>query len=510
MLIISTFMLTSCSFVRVVFTALSMILDDDSTKVNTTVDDDNPFETINPLDGVDVSYTYYALGLESDYYDWRYINSIGNQKILVIPVGVKEYESNMTDLTLDDIEKTFFGESTDTYWESVSSFYNKSSYGKLNFSGEVIRDWMGPFSIYQLTSRTGGFLQSDYDGIEPVLEATEDFILSHDIDPLDYDLDHNGYIDLIWYVYAADDYMYDSSLSDDFWAFTSSASSYGYSKNYINPVVNNFCWASYDFMYDAMNNLKNVDKVDAHTYIHETGHALGLDDYYDNDSTNNTDPLQNVDMMSANVIDHNAFSKFALGWINPINITGETSVTLRPFSESGDACIIALNYDNNAFGEYIIFEYFTPTELNYQDLYYGYSSIKSLNASGVRIMHVDARLCYGNVNSPKVASTYTELKNLSESPIFTAYSNTKSYALVSSGSGRHVTLKRLISIIDRFQGDKGTFSKTLNQDSLFIQGSTFKTSSVKWHSSNTLEKDYIVSFELSSEGIILTFTYDYS
>ena len=511
MLLISCIMLSGCRLVRIISNVIS-IIDDVNVDATTTTQEkqDNPYVTEDPLKGVDVTYTYYALGLDSNYYNWRYINSIGEQKILVIPVGVEGYEENMTDLTLDDIEKTFFGASEDTYWESVSSFYYKSSYGKLSFSGEVIRDWMGPFSVYDLTSREGGFFKQDYDSMTPVLSATEEFIQSHGIDPLDYDLDHNGYIDLIWYVYASDDCLKDSSLSDDFWAFTTSAASYGYEKNYIKPVVNNFCWASYDFMYDAMNNLKHVDKVDAHTYIHETGHALGLDDYYDADDKRSNDPVENVDMMSANVIDHNSFSKFALGWINPINITEETTITLRPFSTTGDACIIALNYDGNAFGEYIIFEYFTPTGLNYQDSYLGYSGYKGLDASGIRIYHVDARLCYGNEDSPTIASSYSELKEKGGNVIFTAYSNTKSYAIVSSGSGRHTTTKRLISIIDRVQGDKGTFSKTLNEESLFNENTFFRTSQVKWHSSEKLENEYVVTFKTTSEGMTLTFQYESS
>ena len=77
------------------------------------------------------SYTYYDIGQEATYYNWKYINSIGDQKILVIPVKISEYASLATSSLLTDIEKTFFGKSSDTYWESVTSFYYKSRYGKI-------------------------------------------------------------------------------------------------------------------------------------------------------------------------------------------------------------------------------------------------------------------------------------------------------------------------------------------------------------------------------------------
>jgi len=50
--------------------------------------------------------------------------------------------------------------------------------------------------------------------------------------------------------------------------------------------------------------------------IHETGHALGLPDYYDyDDKVGPRGGVGGLDMMDNNWGDHNPFSKWLLGWL---------------------------------------------------------------------------------------------------------------------------------------------------------------------------------------------------
>ena len=60
---------------------------------------------------------------------FRDLPSKGSPSILVIPVVFTDCSLNEEELSYyhNKIDDTFFGESEDTYWESVSSFYNKSS-----------------------------------------------------------------------------------------------------------------------------------------------------------------------------------------------------------------------------------------------------------------------------------------------------------------------------------------------------------------------------------------------
>jgi len=54
------------------------------------------------------------------------------------------------------------------------------------------------------------------------------------------------------------------------------------------------------------------------TIIHETGHALGLADYYDyDDSVGPRGGMGGLDIMDGVWGDHNAYSKWILGWLHP-------------------------------------------------------------------------------------------------------------------------------------------------------------------------------------------------
>jgi len=72
--------------------------------------------------------------------------------------------------------------------------------------------------------------------------------------------------------------------------------------------------------------------------IHETGHALGLPDYYDYDGSIGPDGgVGGLDMMDGNWGDHNCFSKFLLDWINPVAYNAGTgTVTLDASGSSKD------------------------------------------------------------------------------------------------------------------------------------------------------------------------------
>jgi len=82
--------------------------------------------------------------------------------------------------------------------------------------------------------------------------------------------------------------------------------------------------------------------------IHETGHALGLPDYYDGKSRASGDTVGpdggvgTFDIMSHDRGDHNCFGKLLLGWLQPIvvNWGEDKTVTLLPSAVSRDALIV--------------------------------------------------------------------------------------------------------------------------------------------------------------------------
>ena len=131
--------------------------------------------------------------------------------------------------------------------------------------------------------------------------------------------------------------------------------------------------------------------IDARTVIHEFGHVLGLPDYYDYWSP--MGPPQWVstdfDMMAGDEYDHNAFSKYLLGWIDPSIIEGDVrSVSLGQAETSADAAIIMPAASSHVpFGEFFMVENRQPVGNDIVPL--GALSSPVLHG-GLAIWHVDS------------------------------------------------------------------------------------------------------------------------
>lgn len=334
--------------------------------------------------------------------------STGTHNILVIPVKVKDYASVCNDTTRQRISDTFFGASSATGWESVASYYAKSSFGNLIINGTV-SDWFDcGYTASEIASLSASL--TGYDPTWTILEeAVAWYEKKYDTNCASFDYNGDGLIDGVWLVYSAPFYSSGSDLNKNvFWAYT--YSDYSVSQVTSTRVGYHYCWASYDFMYEGYGS----SQLDAHTYIHETGHLLGLDDYYASSSlpnTRNYAPMGCIDMMDYNVIDHDAFSKFALGWIHPFVVTDACTVTLKPASTSGQAILIPTSdgWNGSAFDEYMLLEYYTPTINNQKDSESAYDNgVRGFTENGVRIYHVDARMAKVTVANGKQNYSYTD------------------------------------------------------------------------------------------------------
>jgi M6 family metalloprotease-like protein len=319
------------------------------------------------------------------------LSSIGSERhLLVLPVNVYGSSTSYpywTSKMLSDMNKCIFGAASDTGWQSLKSFYATSSYGALNLVGKVADAYTGA-STYNIS-----YIQSN--GPDNLINDAIANYEANNTDYLDYDSDKDGYLDGVMVIYNVKDYSAVESLGDQFWAFTWSL---GNKPNTSKPTGNKCFWASYDFMYEQY----GTSQVDAHTFIHETGHMLGLDDYYSYDSQHNLTeiaPMGAIDMMDANIIDHNAFSKFALGWEDAQYVTGDSgsvTFTLKPAATTVDQCVLiptSKGWNGTAFDEYLMLEYYTPTGLNQRDSEEAYDNgARGFTQNGIRIYHVDARL----------------------------------------------------------------------------------------------------------------------
>ena len=351
--------------------------------------------TFEPFNEVNNTNNYVISDNSTTYLDiynsqgYGITPSIGDINILVVPVEFNDYEP-FSAYQLEAINKAFNGENSDysnSYWESVKSYYLKSSYNKLNFNFDITDVISSPISGDEFTFKEN---LSDGRGSLKLLNYIYQnlTINNRQVDYSNYDNNNDGYIDGVWLIYNANNYN-EVYNNQEFWAYTYVIEN---TPNITNPTFCRYANASQIFLY-ADNNFG----LDAHTLIHETGHMLGLDDYYTYDELET--PISatgGLDMMDLNIGDHNSFSKFSLGWINPLVINGETSITLKPFNESGEALILKGSNTslNSPFNEYFIVEYYTPNNLFTLDCssHYRENYPRYYDYNGLRIYHIDSRL----------------------------------------------------------------------------------------------------------------------
>jgi hypothetical protein len=194
-----------------------------------------------------------------------------------------------------------------------------------------------------------------------------------------------------------------------------------------------YLFASVDFMYEEIEGTQNGYeglKINATTYIHETGHLLGLDDYYDyNEGTGSDDGLGGSDMMDYTIGDHNVYSKLMLGWVTPTVVNSTQTVTIDSSTESGQFILVPLDYDGTYFSEYLLIDLYTATGLNefhgdcdYSYLYFDPKDEYEHGAAyGARIYHVSSNADdpfsddYGSFTTNNNSMTETPLIKLVES-----------------------------------------------------------------------------------------------
>ncbi|MFA5481123.1 MAG: hypothetical protein WC282_01895, partial [Bacilli bacterium] len=359
-------------------------------------------ETVDPL------FNYQDLQVASG------INSIPTPRtdlnILVIPMELTDYP--FSSITLTRLETLFNGSAASTdYWESVSSFYEKTSYGNIDMNFTIAPKYNTGYTAAQAAQLD--VTNTQYFSTNLLRDAVANYKTANgSTSTQQFDSDGDGYIDAVWMIYScpnAGNSPTIASISEDYWAYV--FWDYNQSSSTISPNSNAYAWASYDFMNEG----GGITKEDAHTYIHETGHLLGLDDYYNYDDNDDAEvpnpyhPTGGIDMMDYNVTDHNVWSKMAMGWTKPYVVTGNAEITINPAESSGDAILIADSWNGTSFDEFLMLELYTPTGLNALDSQTAYNGSypRGYTIPGVRLYHVDSRLQrYSVYSEPMISSVY--------------------------------------------------------------------------------------------------------
>lgn len=310
--------------------------------------------------------------------------STGTYDVLVVPVEIQNVPFEASYKT--KLDKVFNGTSLDTGWESVSSYYYKSSFGLLDLNFDILDK--------HVTSNAKAFYEGKgQDGDQYViLDALT--ALDSTIDFSKYDSNNDGVIDSIIFIYSTD---YNNDV-DPWWAwvYVSNPDIVGSVSELDGKNFEYYFWASYDFMNDALPG--NSDLIlNSETYIHELGHLMGIVDFYPYEGNNQYGPMGGFDMMDYNAGDHGPFNKLVFGWLQPLVAQkGTYQVTLDSYSTDTDGLnstlLIPFNSgdlnDGNAFDEYLLVMFYTPN-----GLYSAHSGLEYIPSNaGIVVYHIDARL----------------------------------------------------------------------------------------------------------------------
>ena len=318
--------------------------------------------------------------------------TVGSPAVLVIPVEFSDSVASSKGYSIDKIVNAFEKNGKTDYF-SLYDYYLASSYGKLTLDVTVLDSWFRPSHASEYYySQT---IDSDGDEIEVGDQMVIDEALAYLENIMDlskFDSDGNGTIDAIVIINTLDV----SEESEFYWAYrywNFYTDAEGYYYEYDGVSANDYLWMSYLFLeesYDEDGNAEygDTDVLNTYTLIHEFGHILGAEDYYDTAYVD--DPLDGCDIMDAMLGDHNAFTKFHYGWLTSSRLVvtdGSVTVSLDSFEESGDTLILANNWDDSlgAYQEYYLIVYYTATGLNGGD--YGY-----FDRDGIVVYHVNASL----------------------------------------------------------------------------------------------------------------------
>lgn len=308
--------------------------------------------------------------------------SIGSVKLPVILVDFDGYRIEDEDGFRGKCEEYFNAEydpalaKESPFAQSVRGAYQKLSYGRLDLIGDI-------FPIYHSEYPAAHF-ESRLDGTNLVIDILKSYVETGILKKEDFDSDQDGLVDgVIVKFYVTPELTSEGTTVNQGGVFGNHVSSISRLEGFSS------CSTTVMFEKDPWSQ-EAVDiwgSEERRIECHEIGHMMGLPDHYPTSSYTWIDySLQ--DYMTAGCTGYlNIYDKVLLGWVDPVILTNEDTVTeielyaSEDYSETEETRAVVLIPDPLMFpfDEYFILEYRNSSQAlsspYYDEHIYGHSGV---------------------------------------------------------------------------------------------------------------------------------------
>jgi M6 family metalloprotease-like protein len=287
--------------------------------------------------------------------------SDGSPRVLTLLIAFEDMPG-FTDPALVDDRLYGDGESSAYPYESMTNFYRRSSYGLLEIAGSTLGWYTTPYPRSDVNE--------SYLGRQALIKEVFTYYDTEGHDFSQYDNNGDGVIDYLVIVWTGAH----GEWASFWWGYQTSFWNDNFEVDGVRIGTYSWQWENYDW----------PGEFDPEVVIHETGHALGLPDYYDyDDAIGPRGGVGGLDQMDGNLGDHNAFSKWVLGWLTPeVHNEASHQLLLAPTDETPQATV--LMHGNPVTDPYA--EYFMVQHRRRQ------GNDAEIPNDGLLIWHLDARL----------------------------------------------------------------------------------------------------------------------
>jgi M6 family metalloprotease-like protein len=317
---------------------------------------------------------------------WEGMPTSGTVKVLALLISFNDYLGTTTP---EYFTSRLFGDGAGgPPFDSLRNFYRRSSYNQLTVEGNVLGWYQAPYA-----RSTVAPLDSEYDSqaLEKLIKEALNYYEAQGHDFSQYDNDGDGVIDYFCVFWTGPH----GEWSTFWWGYYTWFSDSTFRLD--GKRLTNYSW-----QWELCNYPSGT--FEPSTIIHETGHALGVPDYYDyDDAIGPQGGVGSLDIMDGTG-DHNCFSKFMLDWITPTVVsTGSQTVSLRASGLYPDALIFMPGAVPGR-----IFNEFFMVQNRYRS---GNDTNLFTGSDGLILWHVDSRLDSSNYDF-LYDNSYTEHKLL--------------------------------------------------------------------------------------------------